>query len=325
MKDVKGEQLVFVPGEVIFEEGDESNSLMFIQEGKVEVFRIREGLSIVLGTMGAGEFLGTVTLFSKEPRTAGARALTQTKVLVMKAAQLEQGLKSVPSWISSVVKDTVARLKFVDERFVESKLKERQLLNKVGTSLHVAAQLARFIAAQGKLVTVEVDGNEVFPTSGLVPTASGVLMRQLEQVASIYNAFAKSGVIKEVPAGKAGQGILKKRLPLLEEFATFAINASKNNLEGFAPQKLYTYMSALVKVRKKLADADSWPRLEVISILGKELGRDVPEDTLHDLIEWEVCKSQPQDAVSFQHKMIEKRVMFETACRIIHEADEEDQ
>lgn len=321
MKGVKGQEAEFMPGDIIFTEGDESSSLMYIQDGRIEVYREREGTEISLGVMAPGEFLGTVTLFSKEPRTASAKAVTQVKLLVMKASQLEQGLKDVPVWIQAVVKDTVARLKYVDERLVETKLKERQLSNKVGTPLHTAAQLCRFIVALMKTGCVQAEDQEVLPTSGMLKLAANVVLRPLEPVANIYGALVKCGVIKETSSSKVGQAIPKSRATLLDEFATFALGAAKSGVEEFAPAKLLPFMNALAKVRTKLPDADAWARTEVSQLLTKELGREIQPETFEDLVEFELCKTHPNDSISFNGPLLEKRAMFESACRAIAEEE----
>lgn len=324
MKGVKGEQVVFLPGDVIFSEGDESQSLMYIQEGKVEVFREREGTHIVLANMVPGEFLGTVTLFSKEPRTAGAKATTQVKLMVMKASQLEQGLKDIPVWIQAVVKDMVARLKFVDEKLVDARLKEKYLSNKVGTPLHVAAQLCRFIVAQARVGCVEFEKGEVLPMNGLLPMAASVFLKQLEPIAEVYNILTKQNIVREVQTGNLGPCFAKGRTPLLEEFSAFALATAKNGDDDFAPSKLLPYISALSKLKGKLPEAEAWPRATVLELLGKEMGRELPEDVVVELSECGALKLVPGDNLGFSPVALEKRVMFESAARLIMDLDDRD-
>lgn len=319
MAEVKGEQAVFSPSEVIFDEGDQSDSLLFIQEGRVEVFRERNGIEIQLGIMGAGEFLGTVTLFSKEPRTASARALAQTKVLVMRPSQLEQGLKDVPTWMQAVVKDTVARLKHVDERLVETKLRERSLAHKLGTPLHVAAQICRYISASSKYAVVDHEGQPHVVLAGIQAALSSVLLKRLEVVTAVYGALTKSGIIKEVN-GKSGLCTPKETCPQLEEFATFALNVTKSGPAGFLPTKLINWANAFLKARQKLPPGEMVPKKDLFAQTEKDIGREGAEQAAFELSEVQFLKINGEN-ISLNAQTQEKRLVFEVACRALQELE----
>ena len=69
----------FVTGEVIFREGDNSDVAYMIVSGKVEIFReasekSREQLAI----LEAGQMFGEMGVLDHAPRSASARALTDT-------------------------------------------------------------------------------------------------------------------------------------------------------------------------------------------------------------------------------------------------------
>jgi CRP-like cAMP-binding protein len=48
----------FAEGEVLFKEGDPSDYVFRLVTGAVEIFRELDGERILLGTVGAGEFIG---------------------------------------------------------------------------------------------------------------------------------------------------------------------------------------------------------------------------------------------------------------------------
>lgn len=81
-------------GEVVFSEGEPSDSLYILQEGKVEVYaRLtllgdtgdRKGLSKTIVTLDATDrpFFGEMGLFGRLPRTATVKALTPATLLVI--------------------------------------------------------------------------------------------------------------------------------------------------------------------------------------------------------------------------------------------------
>jgi CRP-like cAMP-binding protein len=69
-------QKEFKAGEIIFEEGDSSVCVYRIESGDVEVFVESNGQTVILGVMGAGEFLGEMGMVDDQPRSASARAIS---------------------------------------------------------------------------------------------------------------------------------------------------------------------------------------------------------------------------------------------------------
>ena len=90
------EAKVYLPGDLLFSEGDPSGGLYFIQNGKVEIFKVRDNNEVALGTLGAGEVLGTLTVFNGDARTASARALTQVEAEYISSISLSQGMSKNP-------------------------------------------------------------------------------------------------------------------------------------------------------------------------------------------------------------------------------------
>ncbi len=68
-------------GDVIINQGDPGDHLMYTLKGKVEV--LRDGVSLV--TYGPGKVIGEMALYTKEPRLATVRALTVAEFLLLNA------------------------------------------------------------------------------------------------------------------------------------------------------------------------------------------------------------------------------------------------
>lgn len=67
-------QYNFYDGELILQEGDPSDFVYRILFGEVEIFTERNGETIVLGAVKAGDFLGEMGIIERRPRSASARA-----------------------------------------------------------------------------------------------------------------------------------------------------------------------------------------------------------------------------------------------------------
>ena len=88
----------FAPGDVIFREGDESQSEAYlVHEGTVEARRRVDGEERVLNTLVKGDLLGEVALFRDAPHSVTAIAVEQVTLLVIPAQRLESMVRAIPS------------------------------------------------------------------------------------------------------------------------------------------------------------------------------------------------------------------------------------
>jgi CRP/FNR family transcriptional regulator, cyclic AMP receptor protein len=320
---MKGETQIFNPGQMIFREGDPSGGIYFVKEGRIEIYRERDGLQVSLGFSNAGDILGTLTLFSKDPRSASARAVTQVTLLHIGTESLDTGLKEMPVWVQAVLKDAIARLKFVDEKLVEASLNEKKLRTRVGTPFHHASQMGAFLSSLMKVGCVTEDGITLFPLKGFVPRCELVILRRAEYLDQIFKSFVQGGLIKIVEDKKYGPSVSNPRPALIEEFAVFALQSSKTGITNFAPAKLYPWMSSLVRVLKKMESRDSFTRVELAELLSKEMGRTVSEALVGELVAHGVVRAVgTSDKVLAQPAQVSRRIAFENTCRLIKDCNE---
>jgi signal transduction histidine kinase len=121
-------------GERFIEEGAAGDALYVILEGGVEITRREGQREIALATRGRGEFIGEMSLLEKAPRTASARALQDTELLVISQTAFQTLLSCSPSAPVTLLRTVADRL-----RSTESLLMQQQKLAALGT---LAAGLA---------------------------------------------------------------------------------------------------------------------------------------------------------------------------------------
>jgi CRP-like cAMP-binding protein len=59
----------FAKGKVLFREGDPADSVFRLLSGAVDILRELDGDPILLGTVGAGQFIGEMGVVEDRPRT----------------------------------------------------------------------------------------------------------------------------------------------------------------------------------------------------------------------------------------------------------------
>jgi len=77
-------------GDVLFREGDPSDRLFLVIEGKIRIGRVIEGIGEeALAIMGPGECFGELSIVDDGPRSADALAHEHASLLVIERADLE--------------------------------------------------------------------------------------------------------------------------------------------------------------------------------------------------------------------------------------------
>jgi CRP/FNR family transcriptional regulator, cyclic AMP receptor protein len=87
--------MTFARRDVVFAQGDPSNSVMYIQSGAIQLSVLSQsGKEAIVATLGRGDFLGEGALAGHPVRLETARATTATTVLVVPKRQMIRLLHS---------------------------------------------------------------------------------------------------------------------------------------------------------------------------------------------------------------------------------------
>lgn len=104
------------PGEKIFSQGDAGDSLILIQNGRVQIYVEKaDKAKIIVGELQTGEVVGEVSLFDPGPRTATAVAMEHTDVLIFDHEDLWQVLQHRPHMAIDMLAVLGKRLRSTDE------------------------------------------------------------------------------------------------------------------------------------------------------------------------------------------------------------------
>lgn len=108
----------YKPGEVIFSEGDPGEYAFSVLSGRVEIVKKDGDRSRVLATLGKGEIVGELALFTDHPRTATARAVEETTIRVMGADDVKGELEKLRPWVGDMVKALSERFIGLNEKLL---------------------------------------------------------------------------------------------------------------------------------------------------------------------------------------------------------------
>ena len=100
-------------GQVLFRRGDQGDSLFIIDEGRIKIVREdAQGGELVLNYCEPGEAIGEMSLFDKEPRSAGVVAVTDSEVLELKRDAFFDLVNSRPDVSLVLLQSLSSRLRF---------------------------------------------------------------------------------------------------------------------------------------------------------------------------------------------------------------------
>ena len=103
-------------GEYLFREGELSEEMYVVKGGRIAITKAKGNAEILLAEKSAGEMIGETTFFDQRPRSAGARALVDSELIVLPFANLNQQFKAFPEWLKVMVKTLSAQLREANSR-----------------------------------------------------------------------------------------------------------------------------------------------------------------------------------------------------------------
>ena len=122
---------------VVVSEGDTTDSLYVILEGRVKIYASDdEGHEIVFGTQGPGEYFGEMVL-DEGPRSASVVALEKSRFIVVPKQQLREFIAHNPEFALNMMKKLITRV-----RALTASVKSLALMDVYGRVARLLVQLA---------------------------------------------------------------------------------------------------------------------------------------------------------------------------------------
>jgi len=115
----------FRDGEVIFEEGDAGGEAYIVDQGSVDIVKLADGQSFVIGTIGLKGMFGEMSLLDGVPRMASAVARGDVHLSVIKVEDLFDTLDGADHVLNSMLAALVSNLRTASDRLVYERSKNR--------------------------------------------------------------------------------------------------------------------------------------------------------------------------------------------------------
>jgi CRP/FNR family transcriptional regulator len=135
----------FGAGEVVFREGDESNTTYVVRSGHARAVRQHsDGRVLTLANFGPGEVFGELAMFDSDRRSATIEAIDDLELLAILGADMQRLMREHPDIAVKLVVTLGRRLREVNDRLTRQSFQTVQ--SRVAT---VLAELVRDAQGEG--------------------------------------------------------------------------------------------------------------------------------------------------------------------------------
>jgi CRP-like cAMP-binding protein len=170
-------------GELLFREGDEGNEMFVIRSGAIRVYVEAGGIEKTLAILGAGEFVGEMSLLNGKPRSANAVVDKAGELLVIGTRVLEEMIVHNTEIALRLIRKLSKRLEAADSLI--------QVLIHMDPRTRVVENLKRLSRIHGW-----TPGNEVVLTANIPDMADQVGLDR-DAVHDIVSRLVRAGALDE--------------------------------------------------------------------------------------------------------------------------------
>ena len=164
----------FKKREVLYQAGDQSDSLYIVNKGKVKNYRLTDsGKEQLVRILNPGDFTGEYALFNDSIHESYAEAIIDTSVCMIKRSDLQTLLTKYPSISMNILKAFSNRL--------EQSEKQTTLFATEKIETRIALFLAQCLEEASSEVTLPMSKRDLASYLGTTPETLSRRLTQLEQ------------------------------------------------------------------------------------------------------------------------------------------------
>jgi CRP-like cAMP-binding protein len=180
----------FAAGEMVFREGDRSDTCYLVRSGRVRAIREHtDGRTITLATFGPGEIFGELAMFEDERRSATIEALEDSEVAAILGGDMRRLLRAHPEIAVKLLAALGRRLRETNERLTRQSFQTVQ--SRVASALLELVAAARADGAGEGDVLITATQTEVAQLAGSSRESASRFLAVLERAGIITQGRGK--------------------------------------------------------------------------------------------------------------------------------------
>jgi CRP-like cAMP-binding protein len=148
MKVPKGHEIqTFHDGEVVVREGEETREMFIIREGRIEILKQVGGHEVRLAILERGSFFGEMSLLEGLPRSATARAIGKTELVVLRPGSLLVQIRRDPTFAFELLQQMSRRVRELNDKLV-LKVASAEFGNRLARASFLLSAVAEYSPAE---------------------------------------------------------------------------------------------------------------------------------------------------------------------------------
>jgi len=180
----------FHAGEVVFREGDESNTSYIVREGHARAVRQHsDGRTLTLANFGPGEVFGELAMFDSDRRSATIEAIDDLDLLAILGADMQRLMREHPDIAVKLVVTLGRRLRELNDRLTRQSFQTVQ--SRVATVLSELVRAAQSEGAGEADVLITATQAEVAQLAGSSRESASRFLATLERAGIISQGRGK--------------------------------------------------------------------------------------------------------------------------------------
>ena len=180
----------FHAGEVVFREGDESNTSYIVRDGHARAVRQHsDGRTLTLANFGPGEVFGELAMFDSDRRSATIEAIDDLDLLAILGADMQRLMREHPDIAVKLVVTLGRRLRELNDRLTRQSFQTVQ--SRVATVLSELVRAAQSEGAGESDVLITATQAEVAQLAGSSRESASRFLATLERAGVISQGRGK--------------------------------------------------------------------------------------------------------------------------------------
>jgi CRP/FNR family transcriptional regulator len=180
----------FAPGEVVFREGDESDTCYVVRSGHARAVRAHpDGRMITLASFGPGDIFGELAMFDNERRSATVEATDRVAAVAVLGADMRRLMQEHSELSAKLVISLGRRLRAANERLASQSFQTVQ--SRVATVLAQLVEQARAEGAGERDVLLTITQADIAQLAGSSRESASRFVAVLERAGAVTQGRGK--------------------------------------------------------------------------------------------------------------------------------------
>lgn len=206
-------------GQLLFREGDPSDAMYVVKKGRISITKTKGDSEIELASIGPGQMFGEMAFFDKKPRSANARAASDSEIIALPFANLEAHFKAMPEWLKSMIKT-------INEHLREANKKIKILEKAQGADAktfppHTITKLCAIIGLVAERYGEKDDKGLVVPATLLRNYTIQIFQEPTTKMEKMQNILQSLGIMTVEDLGEGRKKITVLKHDFLMSFVEF--------------------------------------------------------------------------------------------------------